>query len=60
VGQKHLEPAPASLIMSMESVVAALCGWLFLNEQMSGTELTGCALVFFAVIISQIPTKKQD
>lgn len=60
VGQKHLEPAPASLIMSMESVVAALCGWLLLNEQMSGTELTGCALVFFAVIISQIPTKKQD
>lgn len=60
VGQKHLEPAPASLIMSLESVVTALCGWLFLKEQMSGTELTGCALVFLAVIISQIPTKKQD
>ena len=60
VGQKHLEPAPASLIMSLESVVAALCGWLILNEQMSGTEFYGCALVFIAVIISQIPTKKQD
>jgi drug/metabolite transporter (DMT)-like permease len=60
VGQKHLEPAPASLIMSMESVVAALSGWLILHERMTGTELLGCGLVFFAVILSQLPKKKQD
>lgn len=60
VGQKHLEPAPASLIMSMESVVAALSGWLLLHERMTGTELLGCGLVFFAVILSQLPKKKQD
>ena len=59
VGQKHLEPTPASLIMSLESVFAALCGWLLLNEQMSITELCGCALVFAAVILSQIPEKKK-
>lgn len=57
-GQKHLEPTAASLLMSLESVFAALGGWLLLHETMSGWELTGCALVFGAVIISQIPTKK--
>ena len=59
IGQKDLEPTPASLIMSLESVFAALCGWLFLNEQMSFTELCGCGLVFAAVILSQLPEKKK-
>lgn len=58
VGQRHLEPTQASLIMSLESVFAALCGWLLLNETMTTWEMTGCALVFAAVILSQIPTKK--
>lgn len=58
VGQKHLEPTPASLIMSLESVYAVLFGWLLLNETMTVWELTGCTLVFAAVILSQIPTKK--
>jgi drug/metabolite transporter (DMT)-like permease len=59
IGQKHLEPTPASLIMSLESVFAALCAWLLLNEQMSTAEFSGCVLVFAAVIISQIPEKKK-
>lgn len=59
IGQKHLEPTPASLIMSLESVFAALCGWLLLHERMSLAELSGCALVFCAVIISQLPEKKK-
>lgn len=57
VGQRHLAATPASLIMSLESVFAALCGWAFLNETMTGSEFTGCVLVFAAVIISQLPTK---
>lgn len=56
VGQKHLAPTPASLIMSLESVFALLCGWLILDEQLSKWELLGCALVFTAVILSQIPS----
>lgn len=59
VGQKHLDPTPASLIMSLESVVAALCGWMFLNEKMTLVELCGCVLVFTAVILSQLPEKKK-
>lgn len=59
VGQKHLDPTPASLIMSLESVFAALCGWMFLNEKMSLVEICGCGLVFVAVILSQLPDKKK-
>lgn len=58
VGQKQLEPTTASLIMSLESVFAALGGWLLLKERMSSIELTGCALVFAGVIISQLPSRK--
>lgn len=58
VGQRHLEPTPASLIMSLESVYAVLFGWLLLKERMTTYELLGCLLVFSAVILSQIPVKK--
>ena len=55
VGQKSLEPTTASLIMSMESVFAALGGWWLLNERMTPWEICGCILVFAAVILSQLP-----
>lgn len=58
IGQKHLEPTTASLFMSLESVFAALSGWLILNEQMRPAELIGCALIFASVLIAQMPTKK--
>ena len=58
IGQRHVEPTTASLFMSLESVFAALSGWLLLNEQMTPRELTGCLLIFLSVIISQIPAKK--
>ena len=59
VGQKSLEPTTASLIMSLESVFAALGGWWLLDERMSGAELLGCGLVFGAVVISQLPERKK-
>lgn len=57
VGQKKLEPTTASLLMSFESVFAALSGWLLLNETLSWTEFLGCALVLGAILLSQIPDK---
>ncbi|MBO7252132.1 MAG: EamA family transporter, partial [Oscillospiraceae bacterium] len=59
VGQKELEPATASLIMSLESVFAVLGGWWLLGERMSVPEILGCCLVFCAVVISQLPEKKE-
>ena len=57
VGQKKLEPTTASLLMSFESVFAALSGWLLLKESLSWIEFLGCALVMGAILVSQIPTK---
>lgn len=57
LGQKNMEPTLASLIMSLESVVAVLCGVLFLHEQLTQWETIGCILVFIAVVLAQIPVK---
>lgn len=60
IGQKDLEPAVASLILSMESVVSMLAGWVILGQALSGRELTGCALVFGAVILVQLPDRRKS
>ena len=49
----------AALLMSLESVFAALFGWLLLHETMTRAEELGCVLVFAAVVISQLPEKKE-
>lgn len=59
IGQQKLDTTPATLIMSLESVFAALFGVLLLNEHMSGWELLGSCLIFAAVILSQIPIKQK-
>ena len=53
LGQQHLSPAPASLIMSLESVFAVLAGWALLHQTLRPVETAGCALVFIGVILSQ-------
>ena len=60
LGQQRVESNSASIIMSLESVVAVLCGWLFLNERMNFWEISGCILVFIAVILSQITPNKKN
>lgn len=59
VGQKRVAPSAAALLMSLESVFAALFGWLLLHETMTRAEVLGCLLVFAAVVISQLPEKKE-
>ncbi len=60
IGQKDLQPATASLLMSLESVFAVLSGWLVLNEKLTKWEALGCVLVFAAVILSQLPDTKKE
>jgi len=60
IGQKDLEPTAASIIMSMESVVAVICGALILKETMTVWELSGCVLMFVAVLLSQLPEKQKN
>lgn len=61
LGQDGVNPTLASLIMSLESVFSALSGWAVLGERLSVRELTGCILMFLAIIFAQIeirPRKK--
>ena len=57
IGQKHVEPAIASLILSLESLISVLAGWLILHEVLSGKEMLGSLLMFLAVIMVQLPKK---
>ena len=44
--------------MCLESVFSALCGFLILHETLSVRELSGCALMFLAVVLSQVHLPK--
>ena len=59
VAQKFTEPAVASLLMSLEAVFAVLGGALILGERMTGREAIGCLVMFIAVILAQIPSRKK-
>ncbi len=55
VAQKFTDPTIASLLMSMESVFAVMAGAILLHERLSTREWVGCALLFIAIILAQIP-----
>ena len=58
LGQRTVNPTVASLILSLESVFAALAGWVLLSQPLSPRELLGCALVFAAVVLAQLPGRR--
>lgn len=55
IGQKGMNPTVASLIMSLESVISVLAGFVLLGEVLSRRELFGCALMFAAIVLAQLP-----
>lgn len=59
VAQKFTDPTVASLLLSMEAVFAVLSGALLLNERMSGRELAGCAVMFIAILLVQVPLPRK-
>jgi drug/metabolite transporter (DMT)-like permease len=58
LGQKGVNPAAASILMSLESVFGVIGAAIILGEKMSPREYLGCAIVFVAVILSQINFKE--
>lgn len=60
LGQKRTDPTVASIIMCMESVFSVIFGWLILRQTLSLREMGGCALMFAAILLSQLPEKKHD
>lgn len=58
VAQKGLDPTIASLAMCLESVFSALAGWALLGQSLTEREILGCALMFTAIVISQLPDRR--
>ena len=54
VAQSNLNPTVASIVMSLESVFGVIGSALLLGETMSTREYFGCAIVFIAVVLSQL------
>ena len=58
-GQKNSPPSHAAIILCLESVVAAIGGWIILNELLSGRAILGCALMLTGMLISQFYSRKK-
>ena len=56
VGQVGVNPTVASLLLSLESVFSVIAGWIILGEKMGVKQLSGCLLIFVAIILAQLPT----
>lgn len=54
VGQRYAHPAHAAILLSLESVFAALGGWMVLGEVMTLRSLMGCALMLAGMLMSQL------
>ena len=59
IGQRGVNPTVASLVLSLESVISVLAGWLILQQNMSSREVLGCVLMFGAIILAQLPERKR-
>ena len=55
VSQKNSNPTVVTLLLSLESVFSVLTGWLILHDTLSTRELLGCALMFGAVTLANLP-----
>jgi drug/metabolite transporter (DMT)-like permease len=53
-GQKHARPAPAAIIMSMETVFAAAGGAVILGESLEARGILGCAFMLAGMLLSQL------
>ena len=59
LGQRDLNPSLAALIMSLESCISAIAGWIVLGDVLSIRELSGCVLMFTAIILAQLPAPRK-
>jgi drug/metabolite transporter (DMT)-like permease len=60
IGQKHAKPSHAAIILSLESVFAAIGGLLILNENLGGRAYVGCALMLAGMLLSQMKSTNND
>lgn len=56
--QKNAHPTAAAIILSLESVFAAIGGWLFLSEPASARGIFGALLMFAGMTLAQVSPRK--
>jgi drug/metabolite transporter (DMT)-like permease len=54
VGQRHAQPADAAIILSSETVFAALFGAWLMGDRLGSAALAGCALILAGIILVQL------
>ena len=54
IAQSKASPAPAAIILSMESVFGALAAWILINQVLDTNKILGCLAIFIGVIIVQL------
>lgn len=59
VGQKGMNPTISSLILSLESSISVLAGWVLLGQKLSGRQLLGCGIMFGAILLAQLPDRER-
>lgn len=55
LAQKDSNPTVVTILLSLESVFAVIAGAIILHQSMTPREYLGCALMFLAVVLAQIP-----
>lgn len=60
IGQKNMNPTVASLILSLESCISVLAGWVILGQKLTAREMLGCVLMFGAIVLAQLPEKRRE
>lgn len=58
VGQRHVPPTQATITLSLESVFSVVGGALLLGERMTAVQYAGCALIFCATVLAQLPDRR--
>ena len=54
IAQSKASPAPAAIILSMESVFGTIAGWILINQVLDTNKILGCIAIFIGVIIVQL------
>ena len=53
IAQRYTPPAEAALILSLESVFAALAGAIWLGERLTAAGAVGCALILLGAVAAE-------
>ena len=53
-GQRNISAAPAAIVMSLESVVAAIAAWIILYQILDLNNIIGCTLILGGILLSQL------